>query len=336
MKKFMNDPHSYVEDYLKGILSAHGDLYTLSEENERALCLKHPTPGKVAIVTGGGSGHLPLFLGYVGHGLADACAVGNVFASPSCFAMVEAARAVDTGAGVLYLFGNYGGDRMNFDMAAEELSDDGVAVEQVWCNDDVASAPPEKAESRRGVAGILFAYKCAGAAAKRMLPLEEVTRIARKTVANVRSMGVALSACTLPEIGHPSFTIEEDEMELGMGIHGEPGIERGKIMSADQVAQVLTDHVLGDMDYPAGSRVAVLINLLGATALEEGYIVYGKVHELLKAKGLEPVKVLVGEYSTSMEMAGLSLSVLKLDEELESLLNDEAHSPFVKFEKDWR
>lgn len=335
MKKFINDPHQYVEDYLKGILSAYGDLYSLSEENARALCLKNPIPGKVAIVTGGGSGHLPLFLGYVGDGLADACAVGNVFASPSCFAMVEAAKAVETGAGVLYLYGNYGGDRMNFDMAAEELADDGIEAAQVWCNDDVASASKENAENRRGVAGILFVYKCAGAAAKRMLPLREVTRIAQKANDNIRSMCVAMSACTLPEVGKPSFVIGEEEMEIGMGIHGEPGVERGKIATADEVADILTSRILADMDYPAGSRVAVLVNLLGSTALEEGYIIYGKVADILREKGLEPVRVLVGEYSTSMEMAGLGLSIMKLDEELESLLADEAYSPFVKFDKNW-
>ena len=292
--------------------------------------------GKVAIVTGGGSGHLPLFLGYVGDGLCDACAVGNVFASPSCFAMIEAAKAVETGAGVLYLFGNYGGDRMNFAMAAEELEEDGIQVEQVWGTDDVTSAPKEQAENRRGVAGILFVYKAAGAAAARMLPLEEVARIAKKANAHTRSMGVAMSACTLPEIGRPSFEIGEDEMELGMGIHGEPGIHRGKIMSADAVAKTMVDTILADMEIPAGSRVAVLVNLLGATALEEGYIVYGCVDQYLKEKGIQPVKVRVGEYSTSMEMAGLSLSIMLLDEELESLLSDPASTPFVSFEKDWR
>lgn len=336
MKKFINDPQFYVEDYLKGIIAAHGDRLALSAKNGRALVRTNPVQGKVAIVTGGGSGHLPLFLGYVGDGLCDACAVGNVFASPSCFAMIEAAKAVETGAGVLYLFGNYGGDRMNFAMAAEELEEDGIQVEQVWGTDDVTSAPKEQAENRRGVAGILFVYKAAGAAAARMLPLEEVARIAKKANAHTRSMGVAMSACTLPEIGRPSFEIGEDEMELGMGIHGEPGIHRGKIMSADAVAKTMVDTILADMEIPAGSRVAVLVNLLGATALEEGYIVYGCVDQYLKEKGIQPVKVRVGEYSTSMEMAGLSLSIMLLDEELESLLSDPASTPFVSFEKDWR
>lgn len=336
MKKFLNNPQAYVEDCLKGVIAAHADRLALCGENGRALARATPVEGKVAIVTGGGSGHLPLFLGYVGDGLCDACAVGNVFASPSCFAMIEAAKAVETGAGVLYLFGNYGGDRMNFAMAAEELAGGGIQVETVWATDDVASAAKEHAEKRRGVAGILFMYKAAGAAAARGMPLGEVARVARKANAHTRSMGVALSACTLPEIGKPSFELAEGEMELGMGIHGEPGIRRGKLMTADEVARALVDTVLADMEVPAGSRAAVLVNLLGATALEEGYIVYGSVARYLREKGVQPAKARVGEYGTSMEMAGLSLSIMLLDDELERLLSDPASTPFVTFEKDWR
>ncbi len=333
MKKFINAAKDYVPEYLEGIILAHGDRLALAEDNGRALVRRNPVPGKVAIVTGGGSGHLPLFLGYVGDGLADACAVGNVFASPSYISMVSAAKAVESGAGVLYLFGNYGGDRMNFDMAAEELNSEGVETCQVWCTDDVASAPKEKSENRRGVAGIVFVYKAAGAAAARMLPLAEVVRIAKKANAHTRSMGVSMSACTLPEIGKPSFTIDEGEMEVGMGIHGEPGVTRGKIMPADEVAEILVSNITKDMEYPSGSRVAVLINLLGGTCLEEGYIVYRKIHSLLLALGIEPVGVRVGEYSTSMEMAGVSLSMMLLDDELESLLFDAASTPFVVFEQ---
>lgn len=336
MKKIINKPEDFVVECLEGILLAHNDKLALSPKNGRALVKKDLVPGKVAIVTGGGSGHLPLFLGYVGDGLVDACAIGNVFASPSSVAMKEAAYAAETGAGVLFLFANYGGDRINFDMAAEELKDAGIHVEQVWGTDDVASAPRESAEKRRGVAGILFVFKAAGAAANRMMSLEEVTRVARKANARTRSMGVALSACTLPEVGTPSFTIAENEMEIGMGIHGEPGIHRGEIRSADMIAAQLTDAILNDMEFAKGSRVAVLINLLGATPKEEGYIVYRKVCEILKECEITPVKALVGEYSTSMEMAGLSLSMMLLDDELESLLYDYASSPFMVFEKDWR
>lgn len=330
MKKIINDPVNFVDEYLNGIVLAHSDKLMLSSENKRALIKKSIIPGKVAIVTGGGSGHLPLFLGYVGDGLADACAVGNVFASPSSIAIEAAARAVETGAGVLFLFGNYGGDCMNFEMASEELEYDGISVKTVRGCDDIASAPKEEVERRRGVAGILFMYKIAGAAASRMMPLDEVARIAQKASENIRSMGVALSSCILPEIGKPSFYISENEMEIGMGIHGEPGIYKGEMQSADEVAEILTEAILKDIEICSGSRVGVLINLLGGTPKEEGYIVYRKVHELLQQKEITPVKVLVGEYATSMEMAGLSLSIILLDDELESLLlDDEGVSPFV-------
>lgn len=225
---------------------------------------------------------------------------------------------------------------MNFDMACEELEDEGIPVCQVWCTDDVASAKRDNTENRRGVAGIVLVYKAAGAAAARMMPLSEVTRIARKANAVTRSMGVSMSACTLPEIGKPSFEIEENEMEVGMGIHGEPGVSREKIKSADEIAQVLVENITADMEYPKGCEVAVLINLLGGTCKEEGYIVYRKVYELLQEREITPAKVLVGEFSTSMEMAGLSLSMMLLDDELKSLLSDEASTPFVCFEKDWR
>ena len=336
MKKFINSPENYVDEYLEGIALAHSDRLTISKNNKRALCRTSPVQGKVAIVTGGGSGHLPLFLGYVGDGLLDACAVGNVFASPSSVAMTAAAKEVETGAGVLYLFGNYGGDRMNFDMAAEDLQDEGIAVRQVWCNDDVASAPADKSANRRGVAGIVLVYKAAGAAAARMLPLDVVERIARKANERTRSMGVSLSACTLPDIGKPSFTMGDDEMEVGMGIHGEPGISREPRRTADEIAEILVSNITKDMDYPRGCRTALLINLLGGTCKEEGYIVYRRVHALLKSRGITPAKVLVGEFATSMEMAGLSLSLMLLDDELEELLSEPASTPFATFEKDWK
>ena len=336
MKKFINSPENYVDEYLEGIALAHSDRLTISKNNKRALCRTSPVQGKVAIVTGGGSGHLPLFLGYVGDGLLDACAVGNVFASPSSVAMTAAAKEVETGAGVLYLFGNYGGDRMNFDMAAEDLQDEGIAVRQVWCNDDVASAPADKSANRRGVAGIVLVYKAAGAAAARMLPLDEVERIARKANERTKSMGVSLSACTLPDIGKPSFTMGDDEMEVGMGIHGEPGISREPLRTADEIAEILVSNITKDMDYPKGCRVALLINLLGGTSKEEGYIIYRRVHALLKSRDITPAKVLVGEFATSMETAGLSLSLMLLDDQLEELLSEPASTPFVTFEKDWK
>ncbi len=335
MKKFLNDPKRYTEDYLSGILSAYPDKLTRNGDDSRALYTTKRRSDKVAIVTGGGSGHLPLFLGYVGDGLCDACAVGNVFASPSYLTIIEAARAVESGAGVLLLYGNYGGDRINFDLAAKELSTTGIHVEQIWGTDDVTSAPNDRRDNRRGVAGLILVYKVAGAAAARNMSLAEVVQVTRKANESIRSIGVAMSSCTLPEVGRPSFEIADDEMEIGMGIHGEPGVRRTKVMTADEVAQIMVSTVLEDMMIPARSRVAVLVNLLGSTPLEEGYIFYGSVSKLLKENEIIVAKVRVGEYCTSMEMAGLSLSIMLLDDELESLLDDPASSPFVSFEKGW-
>ena len=329
MKKLINKPDMFVSDFLEGILRAHGDVLGTAGNDTRAIVKKDVPAGKVAIVTGGGSGHLPLFLGYVGKGLADACAVGNVFASPSAKVMYDAAKATERGAGVLFLFGNYGGDRMNFELASEDLEDDGIQVRRVICNDDIASASEAEKQKRRGIAGIMFAYKIAGAAAEKMLPLDEVARLAEKARDNTRTMGVALSACTLPEVGTPSFEIAEDEMEIGMGIHGEPGIRRGKLQEADAVAEDLCSPILKELDIKAGDEVAVLVNGLGATPKEELYIVYRKVDEILQGVGAKIDYKLIGEYSTSMEMAGMSVSMMKLDEELKELLHKEAVSPFM-------
>jgi dihydroxyacetone kinase-like protein len=336
MKKLVNAPADYVDQYLEGILLAHPDRLQRANGNIRGIVTVKKIPGKVVIVTGGGSGHLPLFLGYVGEGLLDGCAVGNVFASPSSTVMLATASAVESGGGVLFLFGNYGGDKMNFEMAAEDLEKNGVKVCTVICCDDVASAPRDKKENRRGVAGILFAYKVAGAAAARMMNLDEVTRLAQKANEHTRTMGVAFSACTLPEVGTPSFVISEDEMEIGMGIHGEPGVNRGKMKSADEIVDKLVNAVQVDLDLKSGQRTAVLINGLGGTCKEELYIAYRRVHKVLTEKGIKPAKVLLGEYSTSMEMAGFSISLMLLDDELEFLLGDYGSSPFMVFENGWK
>jgi dihydroxyacetone kinase len=335
MKKLINAPADYVDQYLEGILLAHSGRLQKAG-NIRGIITSKKIPGKVAIVTGGGSGHLPLFLGYVGDGLLDGCAVGNVFASPSSTVMFNTASAVESGGGVLFLFGNYGGDKMNFEMAAEDLEEKGITVKTVICNDDIASASFGKKENRRGVAGILFAYKVAGAAAARLLKLDEVARLAQKTNESTRTMGVAFSPCTLPEVGTPSFTIGDDEMEIGMGIHGEPGVNRGKMKTADEIVDQLVSSIVKDLDIKAGSRVAVLVNSLGGTCKEELYIAYRRIHALLTKKNIRPVKALLGEYSTSMEMAGFSVSLMVLDDELESLLEDYGSSPFMVFEKGWK
>ncbi|WP_238992855.1 dihydroxyacetone kinase subunit DhaK [Jiangella aurantiaca] len=285
--------------------------------------------GQVGIVTGGGSGHLPLFLGYVGPGLASAVAVGNVFSAQSSDAALAAIRAADSGAGVLVLIGNYTGDRLNFELAADLAEAEGRTVRIVRAADDVASAPPERAGDRRGVAGIVFAYSCVGAAAARGDALEDVVAVAERTIAATRTMGVGLSATVLPTTGRPSFEIGADEMEIGIGIHGEPGRVRGPLRPADDVADDLLDSVAAELGLVAGSRVAVLINGLGATSPEELYILARRVHHRLAALDVEVHRTLVGEFATSMEMAGASISVLALDNELTALLDAPADSPLV-------
>jgi dihydroxyacetone kinase-like protein len=242
--------------------------------------------------------------------------------------MFNVTKAINGGAGVLYLYGNYTGDVMNFDMAAEMADMEGIKVETALASDDVASAPPDRWQTRRGVAGIFFAYKIAGAKAAEMADLAAVKAAALKAIANTRSMGVALSPCTVPEAGRPTFTIGDDEMEIGMGIHGEPGVRRGKLETADQIAATLTSAVLKDMPFKSGDEVAVLVNGLGATPKEELYLLYRKAWELLRDAGVKVYRPYIGEYATSMEMAGASLSLLKLDSELKRLLDAPADSPF--------
>ena len=328
MKKILNDPMTFVQDTLSGIYYAHSDEVTFVGGTRKAMVTRRRKPGKVALCTGGGSGHLPLFLGYIGEGMLDGCSVGEVFASPSVDDMLSVTKAVDNGAGVLYIYGNYGGDKMNFTMAAEQADyESGIRVLTVLGKDDVAVETPEY---RRGIAGIFFVYKCAGAAAEEMMSLDECYRIAKKTADNLRTMGVSLSACTLPRVGRPSFEIAEDEMEIGMGIHGEPGIRRGKIMKADEITDELMARILPELDLAPGDETAVLVNGLGATPLEEQYIVTKRIFEIMNQKGVKIFHIYVGEYATSMEMAGLSVSVLKLDEELKRLLACPANALMFK------
>lgn len=328
MKKIINDPMSFVQDTLSGIYYAHQDEVTFTDGSLKAMIRRNRKRGKVALCTGGGSGHLPLFLGYIGEGMLDGCSVGEVFASPSVNDMLSVTKAVDNGAGVLYLYGNYGGDKMNFTMAAEQADfESGIRVLSVLGMDDVAVEVPEH---RRGIAGIFFVYKCAGAAAEDMMSLDECYRIAKKTADNLRTMGVSLSACTLPRVGHPSFEIADDEMEIGMGIHGEPGIRRGKIKTAEEIVDELLAKILPELNLKSGDETAVLVNGLGATPLEEQYIVTKRIYEVLSEKGIRIFHTYVGEYATSMEMAGLSISVLKLDDELKRLLAAPANAIMFK------
>lgn len=322
MKKILNTPEDYVDEMLDGLTAAHPEYYRLHGDSGKVVARAKPgTAGKVGIVTGGGSGHLPVFTGYVGTGLLDACAIGDVFSSPSAEQMADAIRAADSGAGVLRLYGNYGGDVMNFDMAGELVEFEDITCSTAVLTDDVASAPPEEAEKRRGVAGMVYAFKIAGAAAEEGRDLDGVTAVARKTADACRSIGAALSPCTVPQAGKPTFEIAEDEMEMGMGIHGEPGVWRGKLQTADAIAGEMMDRLLAEMPVSSGDRVSVMVNSLGATPPEELYILYRTVKARLEGAGASIVMPLVGRYATSMEMAGVSFTLCKLDDDMEKLLN---------------
>ena len=331
MKKFINEPKHFVDEMLEGILLAHPrDLAFTAGDRRCIVRAGAPKKGKVGIATGGGSGHLPLFLGYVGQGMLDGCSVGGVFQSPSAEQMLNVTKAISGGAGVLYVYGNYGGDIMNFDMAKDMAGMEDIPVEQVVGAEDVASAPKGQEQKRRGVAGIFFLYKCAGAKADSMAPLAEVKRIAEKAAANVRTMGVALSPNIVPEVGKPQFTIGENEMEIGMGIHGEPGIRRGQLKNVDAIVEEMMAPVLSDLPFASGDEVAVLINGLGATPKEELYLLYRKVGLILKEKKIGVFHVYVGEFATSLEMAGASISLLRLDDELRTLLARPCRTPFFE------
>ncbi|MCY1152811.1 MAG: dihydroxyacetone kinase subunit DhaK [Sphaerochaetaceae bacterium] len=328
MKKILNNPKEFVKDTLNGIYSAHPQDLTFVNNDIHCLVKRNLIDNKVGIVTGGGSGHLPLFLGYVGDGLLDGCAIGDVFQSPSSEQILEITKEVDKGKGVLYIYGNYTGDIMNFEMASELADFDDIKTAHFVVGDDVASSKKGEEHKRRGVAGIFFVYKCAGAKANKFASLDEVKRIAKKTAESTRTMGFALSPCIIPEVGEPSFTIEPNEMEIGMGIHGEPGINRTQIMSAKELASTLLNKIFDDYSYKKDDEVCVLVNGLGATPKEELYILFNEIHQYLKKRGIKIFNTYVGEFATSMEMAGGSISILKLDDELKELMRQPCYTPF--------
>lgn len=326
MKKLMNTAAGYTDDMLRGIYCAHPKEVKFVADDLRCYCTAKKTPGKVSIVTGGGTGHLPLFLGYVGDGMLDGCAVGGVFQSPSPECILNVSKEVNNGAGVLYLFGNYSGDIMNFEMSAELCDMEGIETRTIVGADDVNSGAPE---IRRGVAGIFFLYKCAGAKAAQMGTLDEVLAAAQKAKENTRTVGFAFSPCIIPEVGHPNFTLKDNEMAMGMGIHGEPGIWNGPMQTAQEIAQGSIDTILGDMPVHQGEEVAVLINGLGATSIEELYILNGCVNAILKTKGIKIYRTFVGEFATSMEMAGASISICRIaDEEMKKQIDVPVETPF--------
>lgn len=330
MQKIINDPSLVVDQMLEGFVKANSDLVSTTE-NERVLKYKNaPVKGKVGVVTGGGSGHKPAFVGYIGRNMVDAVAVGELFSSPPAQMFYDAIRAADAGAGVAILYGNYAGDNMNVAMAIEQAEDDGILVGKVVANDDVPSAPSSDRSRRRGVAGEILMWKVGGAKAAMGGSLEEVLAVAQKAIDNTRSMGVGLSPCILPEVGHPNFTIEPGTMEVGIGHHGEPGIEVVPLESAEQIARRMCDVILPDLPFKSGDEVVVLVSGLGSTPLMEQYILYGEVEKILESKGIKVHKSLVGNYFTSLEMAGATLSVMRLDDELKECFDYEADAVSFK------
>ncbi|CDZ74163.1 dihydroxyacetone kinase subunit DhaK [Neorhizobium galegae] len=327
MKKLMNAPGDFVDQALDGLTMANPSIVRDGENGRVVRRAEGARKGKVGVASGGGSGHLPLFTGYVGKGLLDTCSIGNVFEGPNVGSCMDAIKLADGDRGVLRLYGNYGGDRMNFDMAGEMLEDE-IRTTTVLGTDDIASASPEESAKRRGVAGIVYAYKIAGAKAETGADLDEVTAAAAKAVAATRTIGVALAPCQVPGSAKPTFTLGEDEIEMGMGIHGEPGIWRNKLRSADEIAGEMLERLLAETPNGAGSEVSILVNGLGATPLEELFILFRHASQKLSTAGFSIVQPLVGNYVTSMEMAGASISLCFLDEELKSMLAAPANCPF--------
>ena len=327
MKKIINDPKDYTDDMLRGIYAAHADRVKYVNDDLRCYCTANKKQGKVAIITGGGTGHLPLFLGYVGEGLIDGCGVGSVFQSPSSEQIYNISKEVEAGSGILYLYGNYTGDIMNFDMASEMLEMDDIKTLSITGADDVNSNV--NPDTRRGVAGIYFMYKAAGAKADQNGTLEEVYAAANLAKQNTRTVGFALTPCIVPEVGHSNFVLEEGEMAMGMGIHGEPGIWNGPIKTAKELAKESLDTILKDMPLKSGDEIALLVNGLGATSLEELYILSGDATEYLKSLGIKVYRTIVGEYATSMEMMGASISICKLDNELKEYIDYPVNTPFI-------
>ncbi|WP_449354216.1 dihydroxyacetone kinase subunit DhaK [Virgibacillus natechei] len=328
MKKVINKPKSVAQETIEGFMYAYKNSHK-KLENVNGITRKD-LKDKVAVVIGGGSGHEPLFLGFVGEGLADGVALGNVFAAPTPNTIQEVSKAADSGKGVLFIYGNYAGDVLNFDMAVEMLEMEDVDSRTVRVSDDVASAPVERKEDRRGIAGDVFVIKIAGAAAEKGKSLDEVFEVTQKACDQTYSIGVALSPGTIPDSGEPTFTLADDEIELGMGIHGEPGMERTKIMEADKLVDRLMDSLLNESNVGEGDEVSVLVNGLGATTLMELFIVNRRVARVLEEKGINVYDMDVNSYCTTQEMGGFSITLLKLDDELKELHDASATSPYYK------
>ena len=331
MRKFLNDPQNVVKESLTGLAAAHSDLIRYDPEAQILVSRLAPKQGKVALISGGGSGHEPMHGGFVGYGMLDAACPGEVFTSPVPDQMLAATKAVDGGAGVVHIVKNYTGDVLNFKMAAEEATEDGIKVESVLIDDDVAVQDSLYTAGRRGVGATVLAEKITGAAAEKGDSLEAVAAVARRVNERARSFGVALSSCTPPAKGSPMFDLPDGEMEYGIGIHGEPGRRRGPIGTAREIAEVMTEAVLEDLKPKAGGDVLVFVNGMGGTPLLELYLLYSEIEKRIRAAGLTPARNLVGTYITSLEMAGGSVTVLELDDELTALWDAPVQTPALRW-----
>ena len=326
MKKFINSPEEVVRDMIDGMLFAHSDKLQNMPETNIIIRANSPFEGKVAIVSGGGSGHEPAHMGFVGEGMLDAAVIGEIFTSPTPDQILKAIQKVDTGSGVLLIVKNYSGDIMNFEMAAEMAEAQGIPIATVIVNDDIAIDNSSHTMRRRGISGTIFVHKIAGAMAEKGASLKEVEDVANKVIANMRSMGMALTTCTIPGSGTVGYKIGENEVEVGIGIHGEPGTHRISMIAANKMAELLLEHILSDMQLKIGDKVAVMVNGLGGTPLMELYILNKMINIILNKIGIDICKTYVGEYMTTIDMAGFSITLLKLDEQLTALLNDPANT----------
>ena len=331
MKKLINDPEMVVREELEGVALAHANHVKVSYDPNFVYRADAPVQGKVAVISGGGSGHEPMHGGFVGYGMLDAACPGAVFTSPTPDQMYEAAKKVDGGAGILYIVKNYTGDVMNFEMAADLLKGEDIPVESVLVDDDVAVQNSTWTAGRRGVGTTVLMEKIVGAAAEAGYSLEKLAELARKVNANGRSMGMALTSCTVPHVGKPTFDLGEDEMEIGVGIHGEPGRQRMPLKSADEIVEMLVEPIVADLPFQSGDNVLVFVNSMGGTPLVELYIVYRKVAEILAGKGINITRSLVGPYITSLEMAGASVTLLKLDDEMTKFWDAPVETPGLRW-----
>jgi dihydroxyacetone kinase-like protein len=326
MQRIINNPNDVVNDMINGFVKAHKDIVEKTENNRVLKYKNAPIKNKVGVVTGGGSGHKPAFIGYIGENMVDAVAIGEIFSSPTAKAFYNAFKTADSGKGVACLYGNYAGDNMNVKMAIKMAEKDGIIVKTVIANDDVASAPKEEKNKRRGVAGEVLMWKIAGAKAALGGNLDEVISVAQKAIDNTKSVGIGLTPCIIPALGKPNFKIEEGKMELGIGHHGEPGIKVIDLKTADEMAEMMLDIILPDLPFVSNNEVVVLISGLGATPVMELYILYAKIAEILANKNIKIYKPYVGDYFTSLDMMGVTVTLIKIDKELKELIDLSANS----------